>query len=226
MNQQENVNHVPVNQALPKAPPVSNPSAVPGIPPQKTVPAGSIPKDQPPEKIPVKIKNASPGPKINPDFPLVFFIFFFLINLALVAYTSRLLVPYLSLKDRFLSQNAYQKAGIESSKLADIKNLDLAFPSDKRVIEIISEINKAKENFTSFSFSFDTDEPKIAETRYLPFTINLLGSKQKIFSLLSALTSSRETVLITGFNLAQNENQNFEALIKANLYLADHPSNQ
>lgn len=159
------------------------------------------------------------------SFSFFIFIFMLAVNLILVFLLINKLPVFEKLKNQSFLEKTYQQKGLTREKLTDMNLINEAFANEKGVIKIISEINKSQFLFKSYSFSFDSDEPKKEVASYLPFTIKVTGDKEALFYLINQLASSKNIIEITeiqtGFNKIKAQEE-FESILKANLYISDN----
>lgn len=178
---------------------------------------------------PVNVSSGTQTPsainirKLNFEFFL--FIFFVLINLLLVSFIILKLPSYEKLKTQTLLEKTYKEKGLTKEKLIKMNLISTAFADEKTVVQIISEINKAQYLFESYSFSFESDEPKNEGAFYLPFVIKVKGDKESLFYLIHKLTSSKNIIEITDLQTGYNDlesQKSTESIINARLYINDN----
>lgn len=173
------------------------------------------------EQMPVSDKKVSK----RIGFAFIIFMFMLTANFVLMLLVVSKLPAFERLNAQSFLEKTYKQKGLTKKKLADVSLINEAFADEKTVVEIVSEINKSQFLFNSYSFSFDSDEPKKEDASYLPFTIKVTGKKEALFYLIKQLASSKNIIGIEEIQTGGSEiktQKEFDSIIKANLYVSEN----
>jgi hypothetical protein len=122
-----------------------------------------------------------------------------------------------------LSKDNLNKEGVDLNLLDQADKIGQAFPNEQEVIQLVTKINRYKNNFAKFSFNFDSDELKADGHQYLPLTIQVSGSNEKIAELIIGLLDSPLAFKVTSLEIINQEaaSKETEMVLKANLYVSE-----
>jgi Tfp pilus assembly protein PilO len=128
------------------------------------------------------------------------------------------------LTQEFSLQQEFERANLTKDSSEQLADLNQAFLDEKGLINLISALNQAGSQFTTFSLNFESDEPVSGKgTKFLPLGLEVVGPPDRLKELLGKLINSPLALEITDLEVKRDlsANEYLKMTIKANLYVDD-----